>query len=226
MTGVPRRRFPPWVTFEGVEGVGKTTQIERLTRHLRENGRSVVTTREPGGTELGRRLRRVLLEPDERPMHALAELLLYTADRAQHLTEVVIPALDAGQTVLCDRFLDATLAYQGHARGLGFDTVLDLHRTPPLDARPDRTLLFDMDPRVALARARQRNASSAAQEREGRFEQERLEFHVRVREGYLMLADREPGRFRVIDADHDAGTVEREVCRNLGDLFVELTTVE
>ncbi|HXV76696.1 MAG TPA: dTMP kinase [Candidatus Polarisedimenticolaceae bacterium] len=216
----------PWITFEGVEGTGKSTQLERLGRRLVARGRSVVVTREPGGTGLGRRLRGVLLEPAEPPMDAFAELLLYTADRAQHLAEVVLPALDAGRVVLCDRYLDATLAYQGHARGLGFARVLELHRTPPLDARPQRTLLFDMDPAVALGRARRRNASAASGEREDRFERERIEFHRRVREGYLMLAEREPTRIRLIDAAGEAQEVERAVCRQLADIFPELGSGE
>jgi len=215
-------RRAPWITFEGTEGVGKTTQIERLTDRLERAGRVVRVTREPGGTTLGRRLRAVLLEPTDRPMHAVTELLLYTADRAQHLTEVVLPSLDRGDVVLCDRFLDATLAYQGYARGLGFDTVLALHRLPPLDSRPDRTVLLDMTPEQALARALQRNAGSGQDESEGRFEGERLEFHERVRAGYLELARAEPGRIRVVRADGDADEVESRIAAELADLFPEL----
>jgi dTMP kinase len=208
-----------WITFEGIEGVGKTTQIERLSDRLSAEGRTVVKTREPGGTEIGRRLREVLLEPTDRPMDPLTELLLYTADRAQHLTERVLPALRAGKIVLCDRYLDATLAYQGHARGLGFERVLALHRIPPLDARPHRTLLFDMDPAAALDRARRRNAGSARHDREGRFERERLDFHVAVREGYHRLAESEPDRIRVIDAGRAEDEIEEEVGRILADLL-------
>ncbi len=220
--GRARSRRGLWITFEGIEGSGKSTQIERLARRLSRSGRDVVSTREPGGTGLGRRLRRLLLEPSDLPMRPLAELMLYTADRAQHLEELVLPALSRGAVVLCDRYLDATLAYQGHARGLGFETVLRLHAEAPLDARPDRTVLLDMDPRQAVTRARRRNADSVNGGEEGRFEQERIEFHEKVREGYLRLARGEPERIRVVDAAGDAEAVERRVAAELSDLFPEL----
>jgi dTMP kinase len=215
-------RRAPWITFEGTEGVGKTTQIERLAERLSLTGRVVRRTREPGGTTLGRRLRAVLLEPTDRPMHPVTELLLYTADRAQHLTEVILPALARGEVVLCDRFLDATLAYQGHARGLGVDAVLALHRMPPLDSRPDRTVLLDMPPEQALGRALDRNADSGQDASEGRFEAERLDFHERVRAGYLALADDEPDRIRVVRADGKADEVESRIVSELSDLFPEI----
>lgn len=215
-------RRAPWITFEGTEGVGKTTQIERLADRLKLAGHVVRRTREPGGTDLGRRLRKVLLEPTDRPMHAVTELLLYAADRAQHLTEVVLPALARGEVVLCDRFLDATLAYQGHARGLGVETVLELHRLPPLDSRPDRTLLLDMTPERALARALDRNAGTGQDASEGRFEAERLEFHERVRAGYLELAREQPERIRLVPADGKAEEVEQRIASELTDLFPEL----
>jgi dTMP kinase len=214
-------RRAPWITFEGTEGVGKTTQIDRLADRLKLAGYVVCETREPGGTALGKRLRRVLLEPTDRPMHAVTELLLYAADRAQHLTEVILPALDRGEVVLCDRFLDATLAYQGHARGLGVDAVLELHRMPPLDARPDRTLLLDMTPERALARALDRNAGTGQDASEGRFEAERLEFHERVRTGYLELARKQPRRIRVVPADGEADDVASRIVSELTDLFPE-----
>lgn len=210
-----------WITFEGIEGTGKSTQIERLARVLTAAGRPVLLTREPGGTELGRDLRALLLRPTAVPMDPMSELLLYAADRAQHLAEIVLPALEQGQVVLCDRFLDATLAYQGYGRGLGVDSVLELHRRPPLDRRPRRTLLFDLDPAEALARARRRNAGAGLDETEGRFEQERLEFHRRVRAGYLELAAAEPARFRVIDAVGDTDAVEDKVRDALSDLLFD-----
>ena len=211
-----------WITFEGTEGVGKSTQIDRLAGALERAGRSVVVTREPGGTELGRRLRALLLEPSERPMHPHVELLLYTADRAQHLIEVVLPSLARGAVVLCDRYVDATLAYQGHARGLGLEAVLALHASPPLDARPDRTLLLDMPAAAALARARERNAETGGAASEGRFEAERLAFHERVREGYLELARREGRRIVRVDAAGGVDDVGRRVLEALRDLFPEL----
>lgn len=208
-----------WISFEGIEGTGKTTQIERLADRLRARGDAVLLTREPGGTELGRRLRELLLRPAERPMDPMTELLLYVADRAQHLAEVVLPALERGDIVLCDRFLDATLAYQGHGRSLGVERVLELHRRPPLDSRPRRTVLLDLDPATALSRARRRNTTQGLDETEGRFERELLEFHRRVREGYLELAAAEPARFRVVRADGDPDEVEARIESALGDLL-------
>jgi dTMP kinase len=211
-----------WITFEGVEGSGKTTQIARLAVDLRQAGIDPVVTREPGGTELGRSLRELLLRPSREPMDPMTELLLYTADRAQHLVEIVLPALDQGRPVLCDRYLDATLAYQGHGRGLGTTVILELHRRPPLDRRPARTLLFDLDPETALRRARQRNAGADLDRIEGRFEQEALEFHRRVRQGYLELAAADPDRFRTIAADGDEDAIASHVRRALADLFPAL----
>jgi dTMP kinase len=207
-----------WITFEGIEGTGKSTQLERLRQRLEQRGKSVVTTREPGGTAIGEGLRALLLAPAEPPMHPTTELLLYAADRAQHLVEVIFPALEDGRIVLCDRYLDATLAYQGFARGLGFERVLELHRDSPLDQRPDRTLLLDLDPLAALSRAQQRNRELGTEETEGRFEREQLDFHQRVRQGYLELARREPQRIRVVDATGTADAVARRVSRELGDL--------
>jgi len=210
-----RGRF---ITFEGIEGTGKTTQLERLARRLRGASADVVVTREPGGTALGRELRALLLRPDAEPMAPLAELLLYVTDRAQHLVEVVEPALERGAVVLCDRYREATLAYQGYARGLGVERVLELHRHPPLDRVPDRTVLLELDPAEALARARGRNVARDLAGTEGRFEQERLDFHRRVRAGYRALAESDPDRIRVVDADGDSDTVERRVLAAVRDI--------
>jgi dTMP kinase len=210
-----RGRF---VTFEGIEGSGKTTQIERLAQRLTAAGADVVRTREPGGTALGRELRALLLRPAEQPMSPTAELLLYLTDRAQHLTEVVEPALERGAIVLCDRFTDATLAYQGYGRGLGVERIEALHRHAPLDRTPDRTLLFELDVGVALRRATRRNEIQELAATEGRFEQEQLDFHRRVAGGYRALAAAEPGRFRVIDAAGGVEQVERRVWEALRDL--------
>jgi dTMP kinase len=204
-----------FITFEGIEGCGKTTQIARLAERLRQGDREIVSTREPGGTALGRELRAILLAAREPPtVSPIAELLLYAADRAQHLEEIVLPALDRGAIVLCDRYLDATLAYQGYGRQLGCSTILSIHSEPPLDCRPDRTVLLDLAPRVGLTRARSRDSASGVQELEGRFEAESLSFHERVRDGYLLLAE-QVGRIRVVDA---AGTVEQVGERVWGSL--------
>jgi dTMP kinase len=212
----PRGRF---ITFEGIEGTGKTTQLERLAGRLRDAGADVVVTREPGGTALGRELRALLLRPVAEPMAPLAELLLYVTDRVQHLLEVVEPALERGAVVLCDRYREATLAYQGHGRGLGAERVQELHRRPPLDRVPDRTVLLELDPTEALARARGRNLARDVTDAEGRFEQERLEFHRRVLAGYRALAEADPDRIRVVDADGDADTVELRVLSAVRDLL-------
>jgi len=149
-------------------------------------------------------------------------ILLYAADRAQHLAEIVVPALDRGAVVLCDRYLDATLAYQGHGRGLGVERVLELHRRPPLDLRPLRTVLLDLDPTEGLRRARHRDRTSGAAATEGRFEAEPTEFHDRVRAGYLVLAAAEPERYRVVDASGDADAVAERVAGAVVDVLPEL----
>jgi len=211
-----------FITFEGIEGTGKTTQIERLARRLSRAGADVVVTREPGGTELGRELRALVLRPDDNPMSPIAEALLYVADRAQHLEQVVEPALARGAVVLCDRYKDATLAYQGHARGLGVERIRDLHRHPPLDRQPDRTIVLELDPAQGLERAIRRNAEKNLAQTEGRFEQERLDFHRRVLEGYRALAADEPERIRIVDAGGTVDEVERRVLDCVRDLLPAL----
>lgn len=211
------------VTFEGIEGTGKTTQIGRLSSRLTRAGWPTTVTREPGGTAVGERIRAVLLSPESIGMSPLAELMLYVADRAQHLGQVVLPALERGETVLCDRYVDATLAYQGYGRGLDLETIRELHRREPLDLRPRRTVLLDLDdPHTGLDRARRRNARSGLDCTEGRFEAERLAFHERVRDGYRRLAAEEPQRFRIVDAAGASDEVERGVLEALQDLFPDL----
>jgi dTMP kinase len=189
------RRF---VTFEGIEGSGKTTQIQMLSNHLDEAGIEHVLTREPGGTPIGDQIRRLVLHPAHASMTSTCELLLYAAARAQHIQQVIGPNLAEERLVLCDRFRDATLAYQGYGRGLPLQTIEKLHALEGLALSPDLTLLFDVDAPLALGRARGRDQSR--QNEETRFEQEDLAFHERVRAGYLDLARREPRRFAVIDA--------------------------
>lgn len=209
-----------FITFEGIEGSGKTTQMSLLAERLRSGDREVVVTREPGGTALGAALRGLLLAESGPSIAPETELLLYAADRAQHVVEVLRPALDRGAVVLCDRYLDATLAYQGFARGLGFERVLAYHRDPPLDLRPDRTLLLDLEPDEALGRARDRNANVAGDE--GRFEAEQADFHRRVRQGYLELAHRHEDRYRIVPAAGASEVVAGRVAAALDDWFEEL----
>ena len=188
-----------FITFEGTEGTGKSTQIVQLANHLTAHGRDVTLTREPGGTPIGDQVRRVLLDPANAALDPKAELLLYAAARAQHLAELINPALAAGRIVLCDRFSDATLAYQGYGRGLDPDLINALDRIVTSGMRPDLTILLDIETARGLERARGRNRRSGL-ETEARFENEQLPFHQRVRQGYLELAKREPGRFRIVDA--------------------------
>lgn len=188
-----------FVTFEGIEGSGKSTQITLLAATLREQGRRVTLTREPGGTAIGDQIRRILLEPENQGLDPTAELLLYAASRAQHLKEVIRPALARGEIVLCDRFSDATLAYQGYGRGLDIDMIRGLDRLVTGGFLPDLTILLDVDSETGLRRARTRNATTGLHA-EARFENEALAFHQRVRDGYALLAKREPDRFRVVEA--------------------------
>ena len=189
------RRF---ISFEGIEGSGKTTQIQMFSNHLEERGVEHVLTREPGGTPLGDQIRRMVLDPRNIAMTSTCELLLYAAARAQHIEEVIRPALERGEFVLSDRFTDATMAYQGFGRGLPMEPIRRIHELEVLALVPDMTLLFDIDAATALERARHRDHTRFVDET--RFEQEDLAFHERVRAGYLDLSRRDSGRIVVIDA--------------------------
>ena len=204
---------PLFITLEGGEGAGKTTQIVHLSGWLAQRGVACILTREPGGTELGRRIRSLLLDPDQAGMAPETELLLYMADRAEHIGTVIRPALAGGQTVLCDRYFDATLVYQGAARGLPPEQILRLHALVFDDLTPDLTLLLDLPVETGLARARRQLSKGARPQNESRFEDEALQFHERVRAGYLELARRHPGRFRVIDAAADEACVKADIER-------------
>ncbi len=200
-----------FITLEGIEGSGKSTQLRHLVAMLAARGHDCLVTREPGGTPIGRKIRSILLDPDNTGMAPLTELLLYAADRAQHTRELIFPALAQGRTVISDRFWDATTVYQGYARGLNLDVIRQLHRLVLAECKPDLTLLFDLPVAVGLARALQAIDKGARMDSESRFERERLDFHERVRKGYLTLAGLEPDRFRIIDAAGDETAVRNKM---------------
>jgi dTMP kinase len=198
-----------FITFEGGEGSGKTTQLRLLARRLRAFPEEVIETRDPGGTTIGKEIRRLLLSRESAPMSEAAELLLYEASRAQLVREVIGPALARGAVVLSDRFTDSTLAYQGYGRGLDLDLIRRLNQLATAGLRPDLTLLLDIDPRIGLPRCARTSGTHAGAR--DRIEQEPLAFHQRTREGYLALAQQEPHRIRVIDAALEVTQIEAAV---------------
>ena len=206
-----------FISFEGIEGCGKTTQLELLTSDLEAEKRPFVVTREPGGTEIGKKIRSILLDPASKGLVPAAELLLYMADRAQHIHSLIKPSLSEGKIVICDRYFDATVVYQGFARGLDSEFICDLHRTILEDLKPDITLLLDLQPRIGLARAWQELDSGNRSGTESRFEEETIGFHEKVRAGYLELAGREPDRFKIIDASKLIDEVRKDIRKVLGD---------
>jgi dTMP kinase len=189
-----------FITLEGIEGSGKTTQIGRLVKYLEARQIECVATRQPGGTPIGETIRSILLDPANSALKPMTELLLYMADRAQHIFELIKPCLEAGKTVVCDRYFDATLVYQGFARGLSIELIGELHKLLFDDLKPDVTLLLDLSPQLGLGRAWQQLATGQRSDDESRFEAEKVAFHEKVRAGYLELARLEPDRFRIIDA--------------------------
>jgi dTMP kinase len=206
-----------FITFEGVEGCGKTTQLTRLKSYLEKLGNQVVTTREPGGCQISNSIRALVLDPASTNMTPHTELLLYAASRAQHVSEVIRPALDAGKIVLCDRFFDATRVYQGAGRGVDVSLIDTVNLISCNNLEPDLTLLLDFPVEQGLQRARERNQSEAL-DNEGRFELESLAFHQKVRNEYLTLS-RELDRFRIVDALGTIAEVEKRVVKEI-DLFL------
>lgn len=203
---MPRGRF---ITFEGGEGCGKSTQISLLKASLEAEGRDVVLVREPGGTWLCEEIRRLIKDQDSESPSARSELLLFLAARAQLVENVIEPALASGKWVLSDRFSDSTVAYQGYGRGLPLDLIAAADGFACGGLRPDVTFLLDIDPEIAIARRRGREAAQHSSA--DRFERESAAFHARIREGFAALARSEPGRVAVVDAGRDAASVARDV---------------
>jgi dTMP kinase len=218
-----------FITFEGLDGTGKSTQMRKLAAALRAAGHKVVETREPGGTATGEKIRRVLLDSATQGLSPLAEMALMFASRAQHIAEVIQPALEHAQIVLCDRFTDSTEAYQGSGRRLGRESVQKLHHVLCGDLKPDLTILLDSNPATSVGRARRRNrrashnANSSAHKNaskhhadENRFEQQNVGFFTRVRDGYLAIAAREPERVVTVDASGTPAQTHRRIMEVVG----------
>ena len=208
-----------FITFEGIEGCGKSTQIKRLARRLKTLGIPILSTLEPGGTPIGQGIRKILLDARNTDLSPLGELMLYAADRVQHVREVILPALDQGTWVLCDRFSDATEAYQGWARGQDRRLVRRLNGLATQGLVPDMTFLLDLTVDKGLARALRRN-KAVLHGGQDRFEKEDLAFHRAVRKAYLLMARRHPQRFVVIDADRGMDDVEESIFQHLTRFFL------
>ena len=206
-----RGRF---VSFEGIEGCGKTTQIGLLSDYLKQHGLPFTVTREPGGTAVGEGIRKILLHSETIHLTTASELLLFYASRSQNITEKIIPSLERGETVICDRFYDASMAYQGYGRGIPLEFIEKVTELVCNGYRPELTILLDIEPGVGLTRARARNNARASDE--GRFEKEDVEFYTRIRNGYLDLARREAKRIKVIEATRDIESIRRDILKVLG----------
>ena len=194
-----------FISFEGPDGSGKSTQVRKLAEALSRLGYDVATASEPGGTAIGRRIREIILDTRSAGLHGVTEFLLFAADRAQDVHEVILPALRAGRVVLADRFVDSSLAYQAHGLGMDLDSVLSANRIATDGLRPDLTLLLDIDVAEGVARAKGRSHGD-------RIEERMLEFHQRVRDAYHQMAAAEPDRFRVIDVTGKPAESVHEEC--------------
>ena len=200
-----------FITLEGIEGAGKTSQIPNIKKFLFSCGHTLISTKEPGGTFLGEKIREILLDPENKKIPPMSELLLYQADRAHHIKDVIEPAIKAGKTVICDRFTDATLAYQGFARGLDIVEIKMLNKLVTKKIVPDLTILFDLSPEIGLKRAWKQIDSGQRSNKETRFEKESILFHEKVRAGYLKILEFEPKRFRIVDASKSFDNVWNQI---------------
>lgn len=195
-----------FITSEGPEGAGKTTVMQLLGNKLKDEGYQIVMTREPGGVMISEKIRNIILDNEHTMMERRTEALLYAAARRQHLVEIVQPAIEAGAIVICDRFIDSSLAYQGYARGIGVEEILAINQFAIGETMPDKTILFDIEPSVGLERINAHNNRE-----KNRLDVESLAFHEKVREGYLLLVDQYPERIQVIDASRSIEEVLEEV---------------
>jgi len=203
-----------FLSFEGIEGCGKTTQIAILSEYLSKRSIPFTVTREPGGTAVGEGIRKILLNSETIHLTAASELLLFYASRSQNIAEKILPSLERGEVVICDRFYHASLAYQGYGRGIPLEFIHKLTDLVCGDHRPEITLLLDISPEIGLSRARARNEEKASNE--GRFEKEDVDFYTKIRKGYLELAKQDPGHVKVIPADRGIEEIHRDIVRLLG----------
>ena len=201
-----------FISFEGIEGTGKTTQARLLADHLKEKGYRVIQTMEPGGTRISLKIRELLLSIESREMDHVAELLLYNAARVQHIKEIISPALERGDIVITDRFSDSTVAYQGFARGIDLQLIDSLDMLATKRLRPDLTILFDIDVRTGLARNKKLGKND-------RLELEDISFHEKVREGFLQIAAREPRRIKVVDCSESLDRVHQKVVEIISEFL-------
>ena len=201
-----------FITFEGGEGAGKTTNIQFIADKIEAAGHKVLLTREPGGTELSEAIRELLISKEYPEMHIDTELLLMFAARSEHLNKIILPAIKAGNWVLCDRFTDATFAYQGGGRGISESTISTLETLVQGSLKPDYTFLFDLNAEIGLARAKNRGETD-------RFEQQHIDFFNRVRAKYLAMAELDNKRFRIVNAEHDLATVQKQISQLMTEIL-------
>ena len=214
-----RARNGIFVTIEGIEGCGKSTQARMLKRHLEKKGMNVLLTKEPGGTKIGNQIRKILLDKRNKKIVPYTELFLYAASRAQHVEEVIIPSLAEDKIVVCDRFSDATTAYQGYGRGLSKQMVSNINSLSTNRLVPDLTIILDLPEKVGLKRAKNRNKKMGISQGEGRMEEESLSFHRRVRKGYLRIWKDNPQRVKIIDACKGIKEINEKICDEVDRLI-------
>jgi len=205
------------ITFEGTEGSGKSTQAKILADILDKQGYKVILTKEPGGTNIGLDIRKILLDPNNKNLHKYTELLLYIADRIQHVNELIIPSLKAGNIVICDRYSDSTIAYQQAARGINVNLIKQLHEMFLKEIKPTITFLLDINPKYGLKRCWNAVKNFDRSMTETRFEQEKIEFHNKVRNGYLNLAMEDKDRFIIIDASNNINSISQYIINKMNN---------